>query len=389
MIVPTVFEGVFLRKLLYTFLKYLFTISRYSRSCMKPAGYFLLILSTFFISCSRQNGGDGTFKVGFVHMGSIHDNGYTQAMDKARLELESQGIPTMYEEHVPDNSDCEKAIRRLIKGGCSVIYTTSWGFMDSTVKLAREYPYVWFGHCSGNVKDPPPNFKNFFGRMYQSRYLAGIVAGLMTKRNRIGYVAAFSLPECIRGINAFTLGVKSVNKIARVEVVWTKTWYDPGLEEAGAKELLDKRCDIIAQHQDTPACQIAAEKAGALAIGYNMPSRNAAPGAYLTSCYFNWDKFILKDVDDIRKGNRTNEPWWGGLESRVVDLDQLSDLCYPWIKDRVDAARKSIVDGNFKVFEGPVYDQKGTLRVREGEILSDEEIWNMNWFVDGVVGNSY
>ncbi|MDR2135301.1 MAG: BMP family ABC transporter substrate-binding protein, partial [Treponema sp.] len=166
-------------------------------------------------------------KVGFVYIGSIHDEGYTQAHDKGRLAVQAMGVPTLYIENVPENSDCETAIRNLIDQGCNVIYTTSFGFMDWTINVAKDFPNVKFAHCSGYKR--ADNVSTFFGKIYQARYLSGIAAGYKTTANRIGYVAAMPIPEVIRGINAFTLGVQSANPDATVEVVWTNTWYDPAL----------------------------------------------------------------------------------------------------------------------------------------------------------------
>ncbi|HNQ98038.1 MAG TPA: BMP family ABC transporter substrate-binding protein, partial [Treponemataceae bacterium] len=214
-------------------------------------------------------------KVGFVYIGTIDDEGYTQAHDQGRLALNAMGIATAYIEHVAENADCEKAIRDLIDQGCNVVYTNSFGYMDWTIKVAKDHPDVFFGHCSGYKR--AANVSTYFGKIYQARYLSGIAAGKKTKVNRIGYVAAMPIPEVIRGINAFTLGIQSVNPKATVEVIWTNTWFDPAVEKQAALELLNKGCDVIAQHQDTTAPQIAAQEKGVFAIGYNSPTASAAP----------------------------------------------------------------------------------------------------------------
>ncbi|MDR1785078.1 MAG: BMP family ABC transporter substrate-binding protein [Spirochaetaceae bacterium] len=324
-------------------------------------------------------------KVGFVYIGTVNDEGYTQAHDKGRLELEKMGVRCVYLENVPENADCEKAIRDLIDEGCNVIYTTSFGFMDWTEKVAKEYPDIKFAHCSGYKR--LPNMSTYFGKIYQARYLAGIVAGLNTRENKIGYVAAFPIPEVIRGINAFTLGVQSVNKNAAVQVLWTNTWFDPSVEKQAALELLNQRCDVIAQHQDTTAPQIAAQERNVLAIGYNVPTANAAPRAYLTAPLFHWDKFYVNDVQKILDGTWTSRAVWDGLDTGMVSLDNITNLAKAGTTEAVKAAEDKIVSGALKVFAGPLVDQTGAVKVPAGTVMTDDEVWNMGWFVQGVIGN--
>lgn len=323
-------------------------------------------------------------KVGFVYIGTINDEGYTQAHDQGRLALEAMGIECAYVEEVPENADCEKAIRDLIDQGCNVIYATSFGFMDYTVKVAEEYPDLYFGHCSGYKT--ADNLSTYFGKVYQARYLSGIVAGMKTEANKIGYVAAMPIPEVIRGINAFTLGVQSVNPDATVEVVFTNTWYDPATEKTAANTLLDKGVDIVAQHQDTTAPQIAAQERGVFAIGYNSPTADAAPEAYLTAPLFHWEKFYVDDVQKIIDGTWTSRSYWEGLGAEMVSLDALTENCAEGTAEAVQAATDKIVSGELHPFAGPIADQNGEVKVPEGTTMTDDEIWNMSWFVEGVIG---
>lgn len=323
-------------------------------------------------------------KVGFVYIGKINDEGYTEAHDQGRLALNEMGIETAYREEVPENADCEKAIRDLIDEGCNVIYSGSFGFMDWTEKVAKEFPEVYFSHCSGYKT--LPNMSTYFGKIYQARYLSGIVAGMKTKTNKIGYVAAMPIPEVIRGINGFALGVQSVNPEATVEVVWTNTWYDPAVEKQAAIEILNKGVDIVAQHQDTTAPQIAAQEKGAFAIGYNSPTADAAPNAYLTAPLFQWKTYYLDDIQKIMDGTWKSRKYWEGLESNMVALDALTENCAEGTKEAVDAAKDQIILGSLEPFTGPIKDQNGEVRIPEGTRMTDDEIWNMNWFVQGVVG---
>jgi basic membrane protein A len=323
-------------------------------------------------------------KVGFVYIGSINDEGYTQAHDKGRLAVQALGVETLYIENVPENADCETAIRNLIDQGCNVIYTTSFGFMDWTIKVAQDFPNVKFAHCSGYKR--ADNVSTFFGKIYQARYLSGIAAGYKTRVNKIGYVAAFPIPEVIRGINAFTLGVQSVNPAASVEVVWTNTWYDPALEKQAASELLNRGVDVIAQHQDTTAPQIAAQERGAAAIGYNVATPNAAPAAYLTAPLFHWDVFYVDDVKHALAGDWRSRAYWEGFSNGHVTLDALTANNDPRAAPAIAQAEAKIRDGSFDPFTGPLNDQSGAVRVPAGTRMTDDEIWNMGWFVKGVVG---
>ena len=345
--------------------------------------------SMMFIGCNKKAGVSAAITkdnimVGFVYIGSINDQGYTEAQDQSRLALVDMGIKTMYKENVPENSDAEKAIRDLIDAGCNVIYTTSFGFMDSTLNVAKDFPNVKFGHCSGFKT--AENVSTYFGKMYEARYLAGIVAGLKTKTNKIGYVAAFPISECIRGINGFALGVQAVNPNATVDVVWTNTWYDPTKEKQGALELLNRGCDIIEQHQTTTAPQVAAEEKGAFSIGYNVPTPDAAPKAYLTAPVFNWAVFVKDDVEQILAGTWQSRKYWGGLETGMVELAPLSSLVAEGTAEKVSAARTAIENGTLKIFAGPICDQSGAEKVAKDTVMTDDEVWNMSWFVKGVNG---
>ena len=350
----------------------------------------LALAANAFAGGGKDTGKAGTkpnkdnLKVGFVYIGSIHDEGYTQAHDKGRLALQKMGVTCVYVENVPENADCEKAIRDLIDQGCNVIYTNSFGFMDWTLKVANDSPNVYFGHCSGYKR--ANNMSTYFGKIYQARYLSGIAAGYKTQANKIGYVAAFPIPEVIRGINAFTLGVQSVNPNATVEVLWTSTWYDPAIEKQGALELLNKGCDIIAQHQDTTAPQIAAQERGAFATGYNTSTANAAPRAYLTAPLFHWDVFYVDDVNHVIKGTWQSRAYWEGFSNGTVSLDALTGNNDPRAAGAIETARAGIVAGTFEPFTGPLTDQGGVVKVPAGTKMTDDEIWNMGWFVKGVIG---
>lgn len=326
-------------------------------------------------------------KVGFVYIGSATDGGFSQAHDKGRQAVEQQlGVKTQYVENVPETADCEKAIRDLIDQGCNVIYANSFNYGDYVLNVAKEYPNVYFGHATGLKQ--AANVSTYMGAVEEPRYLSGIAAGMKTKSNKIGYVAALPIAEVVRGINAFTLGVRSVNPTATVEVLWINTWYDPTLEKSAAVELLNRGCDVIAQHCDTTGPQIAAQEKGAFAVGYNSPSKDAAPKAYLTAPLFHWDKFYVDDVKSIIDGTWTSRDYWGGLASGMVSLDDLTDNNAPGAKEKVEDAKAKIISGELKVFAGPLKDNTGAEKVAAGSVMTLDDLKSCDWFVEGVIGNA-
>jgi len=330
---------------------------------------------------------DQELKVGFVYVSPIGDAGWSYAQDQARLALEAMdGVTTSYVESVPEGPDAERVITNMARKGFGLIFTTSFGYMDPTIKVAKDFPAVTFMHCSGFKTSE--NVGNYFGRMYQARYLSGIVAGSMTKTNTLGYVAAFPIPEVIRGINAFTLGVRSVNPAAEVRVVWTKTWYDPATEKEAAKSLLDVGADVIAQHQDSPGPQEAAQEKGVYSVGYNSDMSSFAPKAHLTAPIWNWSVFYTETVKEVMAGTWKPASIWWGMDKGIVDLAPYGPMVPDEVKAKVEARKAEIKAGAFDVFWGPVLDQKGAEKIAAGKKATDEEMLGMTWFVQGVVGST-
>ncbi|MFV0421806.1 BMP family ABC transporter substrate-binding protein [Oleidesulfovibrio sp.] len=327
------------------------------------------------------------FKIGFVYVSPIGDAGWSYAHDLGRMELEKiPGVTTSYVESVPEGADSERVILNMARKGFDMVFTTSYGYMDPTLKVAGQYPDVTFMHCAGYKT--APNMSAYFGRIYQARYLTGMVAGAMTKSNIIGYAAAFPIPEVIRGINAFTVGARAVNPDVEVRVVWTKTWYDPATEKEAAKSLLDVGADIIAQHQDSPGPQEAAQERGVYSVGYNSDMSAFAPKAHLTSAIWNWPVFYKHVVEGVRNGTWKSGHYWWGLKEGVADIAPFGDMVPQDVRDKVLAAKADIIDGKLAVFSGPIKDQSGKVRIAEGEKATDEMLLGMDWFVEGVVGTT-
>lgn len=325
--------------------------------------------------------------VGFIYVSPADDGGWSTTHNEGRLHLEQElGVKTLYRESVPEGPEVKDVMRNMIQEGANVIIAASFGYMDYMEEMSEDYPEVTFLHCSGYKTTN--NMSNFFGRIYQARYLSGIVAGMKTENNKIGYVAAFPIPEVIRGINAFTLGAQAVNPDVTVEVVWTNTWYDPAKEKDAAIAVLDNGVDIIAQHQDTAGPQHAAQERGVWSIGYHADMSHVAPKANMTSAIWNWGPFYVDQIKAIEAGTWTSEPVWTGLESGVVTLAPLTDVAPEGAQKLVDEYTTKITNGEFDIFSGEIKDQEGNIKVAEGETMTDGDMLSMNWFVEGVIGRT-
>jgi len=354
---------------------------------MKKATVLLLVVlavcfsaNAFAISAKKE------IKPGFVYVGPVGDAGYTYAHDQGRQEMEKLSYvePSTFIESVPEGAESARVINGLVRKGHNLIFTTSFGFMDATIDVANRNKDVVFMHCSGFKT--AENVGTYFGRMYEPRYLAGIVAGKMTKSNIIGFVGAFPIPEVIRGINAFTLGVRSVNPKAEVRVVWTQTWFDPGVERDAADSLLDVGADILAMHQDAPATLQAAEARGAYVIGYNSDMRTFAPNAFLTAPIWNWGAVYTKIAEEVHNGTWKSEQIWWGMKEDLVRLAQFSDKVPADVQALVAEKAKAIKAGVFHPFTGPIKDQSGKIAVPAGQTAADGDLLGMNYFVEGVQG---
>ncbi|NOQ40914.1 MAG: BMP family ABC transporter substrate-binding protein, partial [Desulfuromusa sp.] len=316
---------------------------------------FLVLFAMSFTSVA----GAKDIKAAFVYVGPVGDGGWTFAHDLGRIEMATLPFvkKTTFIESVPEGADATRVIMGLANKGYNLIFTTSFGFMDPTLDVAKRFKDVTFEHCSGYKLSE--NMGNYFGRFYQGKYLSGIVAGAMTTSNIIGYVAAYPIPEVIRGINAFTLGVREVNPEATVKVVWTQTWFDPGLEREAADSLLDVGADVLSMHQDTPATLQAAEARGKFAIGNDSDMRQFAPNAFLTAPIWNWGVLYQQIATEVHDGTWKPEEIWWGMETEIVQLAPISDKVPQKIQDLVAEKKQALVDHKLQVFTGPIKNQNG------------------------------
>jgi len=337
---------------------------------------------------TEEEGKEEVFKVGFIYSGPLADGGWNQAHDAGRQFLESEipDVRTTFIENVPEGADAVRVLTELVEAGNKVIFAASFGYMEFVLEVAKKYPDVIFANCA-HFKTAD-NVGVYYGRMYEPRYLSGLIAGKMTKTNILGYVASHPIPEVIRGINAFALGAREVNPDVVIKVVWTNSWYDPAREKDAANSLLEGGADIIAQNVDTPAAMQAAEEKGAYGIGNNADMSPFAPKAVLTTPIFHWGKYYSLAVKQVRDGTwQDNKNYWGGMKDGIVDLAPYGPMVPQEVIDLVEARKAEIIEGKFHPFSGPIYNQQGELVIGEGEVLSDEVLVGFDWYVQGIEGS--
>lgn len=333
-------------------------------------------------------------KVGVIHIGNPADgSGYSYTHDvgiqdmQAALGLSDDQIIRKNNVSDGDPTATETAIRECIEAGCNIIFGTSWGYMDTMEALADEFPNVVFSHGTG-YKNNGKNMNNYFGRIYQARYLSGIVAGMKTESNLIGYVAAMGSEnsEVTGGIDAFAIGVASVNPDAKIYVKVTNSWYSPTEETNAAKALIAEGCDVIAQHCDTPNPQLEAESAGVWGVGYNSDMIKDAPGATLTSVEWHWGAYYTQAVQQVIDGTWNCENYYGGMADGLLDISDLnSALCTDEMQAKVDEAKNEILNNGFNVFDGVLETNDGSTVGEEGSTLDDATIkGGINWYYKNV-----
>lgn len=324
-------------------------------------------------------------KVGMILNGTVQDHSWSQshyeAMKKTAQKL---NLDVQYRENVPDDERCESVLEELVNSGCEIIIGNSFNYGEWELKIAADHPEIHFYHASG--VEESSNLATYFGRIYQIRYLCGIVAGLQTRTNEIGYVAAFPLSEVNRGINAFTLGVRSVNPDAVVWVEWSNTWGEDEPTEQAARKLLGAHdIDVVAMHTDSLKVLEVADELGVWSIGYHMDNSELFPDTWLTAAVWNWEDFYEPRILECLQGKFRGIHYWEGMESGVVALAPLSPNVSPQAGPAIEAEKKKFESGTFDVFYGPVKDQDKTVRVGEGESMTDEAMLNgFDWFVEGV-----
>ena len=328
--------------------------------------------------------GADKLKVGFIYVGPIGDHGWTYQHHQGLLAVEEafgDKVETVYVESVAEGPDAERAITRLARQGAGIIFTTSFGFMDPTIKVARNFPDVKFEHATGYKR--ADNVTTYSARFYEGRYVIGQIAARMSKSGVAGYIASFPIPEVVRGINAFLLGAQTINPDFKLKIVWVSTWFDPGKEADAAKVLIGQGADIITQHTDSTApLQIAAEQ-GVVGFGQASDMIKFAPENQLTAIIDDWAPYYVRRVGAVLDGTWKSEDTWDGMGPGMVGMAPYTNL-----PDDVVAMAKEtqakITSGEFHPFTGPIHNQAGEMVIGEGEVLDDGVLLGMNWYVKGI-----
>jgi basic membrane protein A and related proteins len=326
-------------------------------------------------------------KIGFVYVSPVGDAGWTSQHHAGREEmLKALGdkVTSTFIEKVPEGADAERVIRDLAQQGHKLIFTTSFGFMNPTLKVAEEFKDIKFEHATGYKT--APNVANYNARFYEGRYLAGMIAGKSTKSNTLGYVGAFPIPEVLQGINAFTLGARAVNPKAQVRVVWVNSWYDPGKEREAANALIGQGADVVTHHTDSTAVVAAAEEKGKFAVAYHSDMSKFGPKAQLAAVTHHWGAYYTKRAQAALDGKWETGSVWMGMADGAIKLEGLNASLPKELVDAVNAKGEEIRGGKFHPFTGPIKTNEGKDLVPPAVALSDEQLGGMNYYVQGVVG---
>jgi simple sugar transport system substrate-binding protein len=326
-------------------------------------------------------------KVGFVYVAPVTDAGWIHQHEEGRQAVQAafgNRVKTSYVENVAEGPDAERVLRDLVATGHKLIFTPSFGYMEPTLKVAQEHPEVKFESITGYKT--APNVATANARYYEGRYLAGIAAGRMTRTNVAGYVAGFPIPEVLQGINAFTLGMRSVNPQAQVRVVWLNTWFDPGRERDAAMALFDQGADLVSFHTASTAVMAAAQERGKLAIAYHSDMRKVAPQAQLLAVTHQWGEYYKQRTKAVLDGTWKSGNVWGGVKEGMIRVGAFGPRVPKAVQQEVLARQQDIAAGRLKPFAGPITDNQGKPVVAAGRSLSDPEILEMNYLVQGVQG---
>ncbi|MCB2095210.1 MAG: BMP family ABC transporter substrate-binding protein [Rhodobacteraceae bacterium] len=354
------------------------------------------LLATAALALGMTVGG-GAFAAGmdhvkacFVYVGPIGDGGYTYQHNQGRLDLEKalgDKVETAYQESVPEGADAERVLTQMALGGCNIIFTTSFGYMDATNAVAKKFPDVKFEHATG-FKRESPNVSTYNARFYEGRVVQGTIAGMMTKSNKIGYIGSYPIPEVLRGLNAYYLAAKKVNPDVELSVIWAYTWFDPAKEADAAKAMIEQGVDVIAQHTDSTAPLAEAAKTPGV-IGFGQASDMAAykPSPRVTSTIDNWGPYYIKRVQALLDGTYEQTDSWEGIASGEVEIGEITDALPPEVKAAAEAARDAIADGSRHAFTGPINKQDGTAWLADGQTPPDGDLLGMNFYVEGIKGD--
>ena len=379
------------------------------RSLIKLAGMGSLAAAAALVGCSKKDeapaaaaqapaaateaaasapAAAGPLKVAFAYIGPVGDGGWTFAHDNARKAIEKEfgdKIVTSFVESVPEGADAERVFRDLVAQGNTLIFGTTFGYMEPMLKVAADNPGVKFEHATGYKT--LSNMRTYDSRTYEGAYMAGVIAGGMTKTNTLGVVGSVPIPEVVRNINSFTLGALSVNPKIKTKVVWVNGWFDPPKETEAAQSLINGGADVLMQNTDSPAVLKTAEKAGKYAFGWDSDMTAYGPKAHLASAVINWVPYYTKSVKDALDGTwKGDERAWWGVKEGAIDLVSISDKVPADLKEKAEKAKAGLKDGSLVIWKGPILANDGKEVLKQDEVADDKFLGGINFFVKGVEG---
>jgi simple sugar transport system substrate-binding protein len=326
-------------------------------------------------------------KVAFAYVGPVGDAGWTYAHDKARKALVTEfgdKVQTTFVENVPEAADAERVLRDMVGQGNTLIFGTTFGYMEPMLRVAKESKDVKFEHATGYKTSD--NLRTYDSRTYEGAYMVGVIAGAMTKSNTLGVVASIPIPEVIRNIDSFTLGAQSVNPKVTTRVVWVNKWFDPPKEGEAAQTLINQGADVLMQNTDSSAVLQTAEKAGKYGFGWDSDMSKFGPAAHLASAAIDWAPYYKKAVRDVLEGTwKSSQSWWGVKEG-AIDVVSLSAKIPEETKQKLATVKAGLKDGSFAIWKGPIVDQAGKEVLKAAEVADDKFLLGINFYVKGVQG---
>ncbi len=379
------------------------------RSLLKAAGWASLAATAALMGCGKKDAAPdvasaassaepasaasaaaatGPLKIAFAYVGPVGDAGWTYAHDQGRLAVEKEfgdKVKTSFVEKVPEGPEAERVIRDLVGQGNTLIFGTTFGYMEPMLKVAADSKGVKFEHATGYKS--AENMRTYDSRTYEGAYLAGVIAGSMSKSGTIGVVGSIPIPEVIRNINAYTLGAQSINPKIKTKVVWVNSWFDPPKETEGAQSLINQGADVLFQNTDSPAVLQTAEKAGKYAFGWDSDMSKFGPKAHLASSIINWAPYYIKATKDALEGTWATGGVWWGVKEGAIDIVSISDAVPADTKAKIDTIKAGLKDGSFVVFKGPVMGQDGKEVLAKDVVADDKFLGGINFYVKGVEGS--
>ncbi len=345
---------------------------------------FLTLAATAAIVAFGTMAAEAKVKACWIYVGPIGDFGYSYQHHQGLLQAKEKfgdELETAYLESVPEGADAERAIERFARSGCNIIFTTSFGFMDATNKVAGKFPDIKFEHATG-FKREHPNVATYNSRFHEGRYIQGVIAAKESKVGVAGYIASFPIPEVVMGINSFMLGAQSINPDFKLKVVWANTWFDAGKEADAAKTLIDQGVDIITQHTDSTAPMQVATERGIKAFGQASDMRKFGPDTQLTSIVDDWGPYYIERIQELMDGTWKQSDVWGGIKEGHVVMAEYANMSDETKKLAEETEAK--IKSGFNPFTGPVTKQDGTEWLKDGEVAEDSVVLQMNFYVKGV-----